>query len=811
MSDMPASPSGNNVVEFGRGDVNQSREQRIFGGLRGLAQKRLGALADALFSNVDDALFDLSERTGHGAHQAHFFDGMREIRKKRQRGQAVWLDLLTRNFVALERNETRASKARTQRSNDGLGLVEESDLEETLAITSMTDKALTRLNRPLYALEQRFSHLLGGRSVDASNNPVGPRLLSETFGEALAEFELELEVKLIVMKLFERHVLAALDSVYDDMNSGLVQAGVMPELRYALPSRQGRGGGGGGGGQDPGLGAMAHLRGADADAFTGQGYADDGFGGADHEIRALLGELTQLLHIRRGPQSTGALPGYAPAQAPSSREMLNALSLLQTEVLANQSPSAYAAVPSAQELKAALVGQIRALSGGQRPVALGASEDMIDIVGMIFDYAVQDRNLPAPIQALLGRLQIPYLKVALLDRAFVARHDHPARRLLDELAQSAIGWTEESDRDGRLIDQIRSIVERLCRDFVDDDLGIFKRLLDEFHAFGENNRKRSELSERRAAETARGREKLEVAQRAAAQAIMARIGGRELPPAVREILTRRWSNLLVLTHLRHGEESSPWQQATQFVDDLAWSVHPDKSEVEKRRLATLRPEIESVFRQGLQTLGLHTKLIDDLWVEIAEVHAGILGAGPDARTVSLEVVPSDTVTVRFASTKPGEEIVFAADDLSDATDSLLDDEALDAWLEAARALKAGTWMEFVRDDGSRERAKLLWISTIRALYLFVNRNGVKIAEKSAIELARELREQRAVILEQVALVDRALDAIVRSLKSAPSADADDAVIAQPTVTTTVDGRDTAASASRPSAVSAIAPTRPIDH
>jgi hypothetical protein len=93
-------------------------------------------------------------------------------------------------------------------------------------------------------------------------------------------------------------------------------------------------------------------------------------------------------------------------------------------------------------------------------------------------------------------------------------------------------------------------------------------------------------------------------------------------------------------------------------------------------------------------------------------------------------------------------------------------EALGTWLEIARALKAGTWFEFVKDDGSRERAKLLWISSIRALYLFVNRNGLKIAEKTAGELAEELKAQKAVILEQVALVDRALDAILHNLKDA---------------------------------------------
>lgn len=772
---MPGSQFSGNVVEFGRQDPRGTPQGALLGAIRSIAVKRLAALADGLYDSVDDALFDLSERSG-GTSQMRFFDGMREIRRRRPQAHGAWLDLVARNFALLERPEQARSPA-NRRNTPGaeLELVDEHKLEEEIAIAGMSEKAAVRLNRALYAIENRLSHLLGGRVVDAGSNPVGPRLLSEAFGESLAELTVDLEVKLIVLKLFERHVLGSLEPVYEEMNAALAQGGVLPEIRYQ-PAR--RPASSPAAGQAGDTAARANPQGespatgADgADYFAGPGET------GDVQIRQLLGELTQLLHARRG--TPAASPAATAVAAASPREMLNALSLLQVD---HGTTAGMPAPPSSAAIKSALLEQIGALSGGQRPVALGANEDMIDIVGMIFDYAVQDRNLPAPVAALLGRLQIPYLKVALLDRSFMARHDHPARRLLDEMAQAAIGWTDESDRDGRLIGQIRSTVERLNRDF-EDDVGIFRRLLDEFHAFLDSNRKRAELSERRAAETARGREKLEFAQRSAAQAIMLRIAGRELPVSVREVLTRRWSNYLVLTHLRHGEESEAWSQATQFVEDIAWSVTPKQDEAERQRLAILRPDLESRFRQGMQALGLHPNVTEEMWAEFDRIHEVLLGAPGDhggaTPAVRGEVVSPDEVSVRFASTRPGEEVVISREDLDAEQQERLDSEAIDAWLEMARALKAGTWMEFVKDDGSRERAKLLWISTIRALYLFVNRNGVKIAEKTANELAAELKEQRAVILEQVALVDRALDAIVKRLREPGEADPDGAVAAPP--------------------------------
>jgi hypothetical protein len=87
-------------------------------------------------------------------------------------------------------------------------------------------------------------------------------------------------------------------------------------------------------------------------------------------------------------------------------------------------------------------------------------------------------------------------------------------------------------------------------------------------------------------------------------------------------------------------------------------------------------------------------------------------------------------------------------------------------LETVRALKAGCWFEFIAADAVRERAKLSWVSPISGRYLFVNRRGLKVADKSAAQLAAEIDSGQAVLLEEVPLFDRALDAIVERLRNA---------------------------------------------
>ncbi|EQD68495.1 protein containing DUF1631, partial [mine drainage metagenome] len=156
--------------------------------------------------------------------------------------------------------------------------------------------------------------------------------------------------------------------------------------------------------------------------------------------------------------------------------------------------------------------------------------------------------------------------MAILDRRLFAQRAHPARRLLDTLADAAKGWSRESDPDLRLLGDVRAVVERLLQDF-DDDIGVFERLLKEFGAQLETHRKRAELTELRAAEAARGREKLEHARRSAANAVLDHLQDQNPPQLVRSLLTRPWANYLVLLLLRQGAASPEYRAALHFMDD----------------------------------------------------------------------------------------------------------------------------------------------------------------------------------------------------------------------------------------------------
>src|SRR5690606_5883111 len=80
------------------------------------------------------------------------------------------------------------------------------------------------------------------------------------------------------------------------------------------------------------------------------------------------------------------------------------------------------------------------MQGELQPARLNQmDEDVINLVSMLFEFILNDNQLPASMKALIARLQIPMLKVAILDKSFFGKEGHPARRLLNEIATAAIG------------------------------------------------------------------------------------------------------------------------------------------------------------------------------------------------------------------------------------------------------------------------------------------------------------------------------------------------------------------------------------
>ncbi|HEN46976.1 MAG TPA: DUF1631 family protein, partial [Mizugakiibacter sp.] len=482
----------------------------LLGKVQTIASQHLHAFTTSLFDNLDDTLFDLAEKASNNAVQVAYFDGMRELRKKHSIIERLFNQDIADRLVDLAAGKVRTRKNPLDTGGEQreLSLIEDSQLEETLAVSRMASKAEMRFAHPLFALNERLSVLCGGVRIEKSAlGPLDPAALTQAFQQALRELVADVSIKLIVYKLFDRYVLGSIDGMYDEINATLARTGVLPQVPNSIVTARHRQTirGGHPGNRKP--------------VSVSSEYSETTQDPANWDVttqREILATLADLLAASRPRRHTGSVEnsdnsaptrhGVSPLPGPT--QILSALTLLQTDVAKINS---YARSPGresddVQHLKQALLNQV-AHSSGQSQIATD-EEDTIDLVAMLFEYILQDRNLPAEMQVLLARLQIPYLKVAIQDRRLFASRAHPARRLLDLLADAGKGWTRKADPNQRLLKEVRRVVETILTGF-NDDLNVFSRQYEQFTAKLQSFWKRANLSEQRAAEAAKGREKLD--------------------------------------------------------------------------------------------------------------------------------------------------------------------------------------------------------------------------------------------------------------------------------------------------------------
>lgn len=717
--------------------------------VRDTSSRRLQQFLGNMFEHVDDALFDLAEKAENNAAQMHYFDGMREVRKRRPAIERSYLAQFSRELAEFATQRRHAPGGNDTFGTVELTLVADNELEESLAITSMISKNETRLARDLAAVNQRLSVICGGIQVSEGTSPIGPAMLTQAFRQAMRELPADMRVKLIIYKLFDRYVLSGMEELYGELNDLLAKAGVLPNLKH-----------------ESGRSAATRTAPARTPATTEDTAAAPAV--STDEAGNLLTTLQALFTARRG-HANGATVTLGPQSIPTANELLGALSVLQGQIVSHGLPAIGEAgsvdmATEVSQLKEHLLNQIGALRGERPNHVSSIDEDTIDLVGMLFEFILEDRNLPPQMQVLLARLQIPYLKAAILDRKLFAHRQHPARRLLDGLAEAAKGWSDESDKDRRLYEKVKSIVEQLLHEF-DDDMGIFDRLLGDLQDFQELARKRAELAEQRVAESTRGREKLEQARRRAAREILDRIDGKPLPPLMHGVLARAWANYLVLILLRQGDSSPEFTEALRFVNELIASTRLPKDAAGRATLRQMLPNIERALRKGLANVAFQEQDIERLLGQLRAHYAEQLGDVP-AATSQEPAAPAIPDSIQSLVESVQDTAPLAPENPADQLE-ILPPEVREQ-LESVQAMKPGTWLEFTPADGAPERAKLSWISPMSGRYLFVNRRGLKVGDYSPQELAAILAEGRASVLASNALFDRAMDAIVGKL-SQPAA------------------------------------------
>lgn len=452
-------------------------------------------------------------------------------------------------------------------------------------------------------------------------------------------------------------------------------------------------------------------------------------------------DLQQLLTQRRAQSErlNPIPPGQRPEVSIATRDLLQALGRMDAEPTL---PGGNA--PSIADVKRSLLAQARQQHG--KPVALAPSDsDTFDLVGLLYNHLQREIRDDAPAAALVKRMQLTLLRVALQDRSFFVRPNHPARQLLSTVSETAAKWLADDDIDPALLAPLQQAVTHAVKNY-DGGLEVFEQSNKQLQAHIDTQVRRAETLEKRHVEAARGKEKLEAAKLRAEQVLSETIGEAPLPKFTRALLNQAWADVLTLTFLRHGEGSEEWNRqidATRQV--VAACTHRDGD--------AEHPALKSHVEAALKQVGYH------------DAEADVIARRLSSSTRDDEDGESRTeLTMKLkARVRLGEESQKARKpDLPSRSPQ--EQECY----EQLRLLPFGTWIEFVTNQqGDVVRRRMSWFSPVTGNALFVNQRGQRVGEHSLDSLARMMAKDqvRIVTAQRAGLVDRAWHAAISALRS----------------------------------------------
>lgn len=766
-------------------------------------------------TEYEQQLFKLAEKSQSNDGQHGLFETLREVKRGRAEINPRVMFYLESALARLDEGY-QPEVASTARRYRDMALVETCYMDEDIVLREMATKAEFRHSQALSALGYRFGVLAGSPAFDSDRLPIGPRQLCQAIRHGSNCLGIPLEHRLLLYRQFDSTFMTELGVLYSSINEYLVGKRILRFLHDVVPRlRSTRFGVSatvdpdapvatkpvetGAGTAPPTAAATVDPRaagaGTSAPAAPGRLESASGQGPRLNELTAapstgaappipmtdfpavadpaamslaqdqredardseLFHTLRDLLGGRRYGSGASPTPaaGIESAYTASNEDLQSVLGLLQGRPVTPVIVGGHLVQRSVAHLKQDLLTQLRRLAPDGRPPRLAEEDsDTVDLVGMLFDFIVQDTGSNAATQDLLTKLQVPVLRVALRDKSFFTRRNHPARQLLNAIAETGKHWIDDSDgdKDRVLVEKMQLLVDHVTSEY-NGKVELFDEMLGDLSRHMGTLARKAEVAERRHVDAAKGRERLDVAREQALKAINDRLLNRSPNRLVRTLLEQAWVDVLALTLLRQGENSASYRRCLSVADQLIENNGSSS-------LAAVRVDLE----QGLSQVGFHAEEVQAMVHNLIAPEEAAKLDNPASRTeLALKLKNKTHLGVEIAGSPAADAAARAR---PRALSPPLNAEELKA-LERLKTLAFGTLIDFTTNQqGDTMRRKLSWFSTLTGRCLFVNQRGARADDRSMEQLARDLvrGEARIVSADKESLIDRGWRAIEMKLK-----------------------------------------------
>ncbi|WP_027467461.1 DUF1631 family protein [Deefgea rivuli] len=698
---------------------------------RDLALKMLSQSLEGFFARLEDTYFELADKTFDRKLRDDYFAARVETHNKRE----FLAEQFRLNFLAafndslLKPSAAPAQKAdspffKVSAKPDQLSLVANEEYEENLSADLIIKAFKNTGGEELTELEQRFAGLMPAQE-NGSSNPMSPEAICDAFMQACKQLETGLDARLIALKAFENELSNQVADVYHHVNQYLITQNV----QRVVPQHQ--------------IKRQANAKSSAVPEPISEPIAPTSPQSEVANPQAPEAALPLGAHLAALAQSQ---QNYAAAPVEHAPGWLSFLDVLQHKAprLEGLSDDNGAAL-----FQHNMLGMLRSSGWAKNLPQMDAMT--LELIAMLFEHIFEDPRLSDSVKGLIGRLQIPVLKVAMLDAGFFASKNHSARLLLDTLAEASLDAPDMAPGEHRY-DQLAAIVAQVCGQFV-NDVSVFQNAQDTLNVFLAGEAQSAEIAAQENAQELVQNEIAELGVITGEELVKERLSRPDVPELVRGFLAQYWSKALARSFGVQGETGTEFVGKLKAMDNLIWSVEAKQGAEERFKLVNLLPEMLKTLEDAARAEGMSGDEAKAFFAQLVHCHAAAIRNG-------LRVAVADVPPLVTAQTIPvlDDEVLLKEDALPFVSQQTQAPEP-----QSELPLR-GEWVEWISEQDEVLRLRLSWISPQETRYLFTNRlggNGKAFLKTELLEALTSGRVRRLAL--EGSLTDRALNELRSNL------------------------------------------------
>ena len=510
---------------------------------------------------VDAARQSMRQRAGATDIMAERNDLVEALRLLGQ-NEAMLTERYPRELMAAFSDAIRGATGKAASSGpirfDQLELMDENQVQERVEGARALQSALMGAEHELAEFNALICAAQGFRTVQADRNPLRPDVYVRTLQSLLGALEVPVAVRLRWMQHLGPALGKELGRVYEKLALDLRNKGVTAAAYVITPSRDATTAGGH-------AAPNAALK-----AATSASPKPDTRLTVDRLRQLLSGELSSIDGANGGgdPQRQGPKSDFMHT-VPAAYEALEEMKQVDAAVHRIAKRQASAAVPGLD-------------TGDERErlrrsaTSVGPALGLEVVTLMIENLAHDDRLLP-PVQDVVRQLELPLMRLALIDPRFFGDHRHPARALLEQMTQRSLAFrsTDDAGFEG-FIGAVRAEIAEITEAPIHDATP-FSAALGVLETTWESQEKHERERRDRAVQALLHAEQRGVLAESFAREFRSAHVNTPLPDEVAGFVTGPWAQVVAEARISDRLDSVDPNGYLAVVDDLVWSIRDDLS------------------------------------------------------------------------------------------------------------------------------------------------------------------------------------------------------------------------------------------